>query len=268
MKKRVSFFLFLFIALNIVAQKNQHLIIGTIKESDSIIKNAHIINLLTKQGIFSNDIGTYRMYVSLGDSLKISSVQYKTEYRVVSKFDIESETMDVYMILETHKLDEIVLKKHNLTGNLLNDIKQNPRNLNKKFRNSMNGLIMGFSIQDIMNFPVGKDEIHLRKPEFKSADPTQHFKGLGGAIGLGSGNKKKLRVKKITSNTFTTKSVLDKIGKEFFLELGIKEKDIYSFIDFSKKFYIKELYEQEKILHLLTLLKKKSVLYLKDFKQQ
>lgn len=255
--------------MHVVAQKNQHLITGTIKKSDSIIKNAHIINLSTKQGTFSNDIGKYRIYVSLGDSLKISSIQYKTEYRVISKFDIESKTIDVYMAPKTHELDEVVLKKHNLTGNLLIDRKKTPIDFNKKVGKSFNELFEGYSIKDIMEFPIGDDEIHLMKPG-TSGSPLkgEDFKGIGGSTSVGSGNKKKLKIKKITSNTFTTKSVLDKIGKEFFIELGIKEKNIYSFIDFCKNFYIKELYEQEKILQLITLLKEKSVLYLKEFKQQ
>tara|TARA_R110002073_G_scaffold8207_1_gene45594 strand:+ start:44197 stop:44964 length:768 start_codon:yes stop_codon:yes gene_type:complete len=255
--------------MHIVAQKNQHLIVGTIKESDTIIRNAHIINLTTKQGTFSNDIGKYRIYVSLGDSLKISSVQYLTEYRVVSKFDIESETIDVYMIPKTHELDEIILKKHNLTGNLLKDLKKSPKDLNNKFGNSMNGLIMGFSIKDIMEFPVGNDEMHLKKPG-TSGSPLkgEGFKGIGGSTSIGSGNKKKLKIEKITSSTFTSKTVLDEIGKGFFIDIGIKEKDIYSFLDFCKKFNIEGLYKQKRILQLLTLLKEKSILYLKEFKQE
>lgn len=262
MKKRIAFFLFLFATLHVVAQKNKHLITGTIKESDSIIKNAHIINLTTKQGTFSNDIGTYRMYISLGDSLKISSVQHKTEYIVVSKFDIENKIIDVYMIPKTHELDEIVLKKHNLTGNLLIDRKKTPIDLNKKASQSFNELFKGYSIKDIMELPVGSDEMHLKKPE-SNGSPLKRFKGIGVSSGIGSGKKEKLKVKKITSNTFTSKSIVDMIGNEFFLELGIKKEYIYSFIDFCKAFNIQKLYEQKKILQLLTLFKKKSVVYLK-----
>lgn len=263
MKKEKLFFLFVLIALNAFAQKNQHLITGVVKESKKVVKNAHIVNLSTKQGTFSNDLGKYRIYASIGDSLQITSIQHKTDYKVISNFDIDRKEVNIYLIPNTYELDEIVIKKHDLTGNLLIDRKKTPVDVNKKYEKSINELIEGYSIHDIMKIPT-KDI----KPDFRGVDPTRKFEGVGGAIGFSTGNRAKKKLKKLTSNTFTTEKVIKEFGKDFFLELGFKEKEIYSFIDFCKKYGIRNLYEQNKLLQLIDLFKEKSIQYLKEIKQE
>ena len=50
--------------------------------------------------------------------------------------------------------------------------------------------------------------------------------------GIGSRKRKKLKIQKVTSNTFINKNVIDEIGESFFIKLGIKKENIYSFIDY------------------------------------
>ena len=270
MKKKISFFLFLLITLQLVAQKKQYLITGTIKDFENVIKNVHIINLATNQATFSNDIGKYRINVSIGDSLKISSIQYKTMYKTVSILDIEKRIIDINLSLETHELDEITIKNHSLTGNLLTDSKKTPTDINLKVGKSMEETIIDLAKKSIKGLPKHQDptERGLAKITSRNTDPVKRYKGIGGIIGLGSKNKKKEKLKKIISNTFTSKNVIDEIGEEYFIKLGIKKERIYTFIDYCKIFNIKQLYEQKKILHLLILFKEKSHLYLKEFKGQ
>ncbi|MDB4851804.1 carboxypeptidase-like regulatory domain-containing protein, partial [Flavobacteriaceae bacterium] len=49
-----------------------------LRDSTSLLKNVHVVNLNTEKGTFSNDYGQYRIVVSLGDTLRFSSVEYET----------------------------------------------------------------------------------------------------------------------------------------------------------------------------------------------
>ena len=71
-KKLLQLFLLFFTGISL-SQEKEILIAGQIVDSLSIVKNANIINLKTKQGTFSSDNGNYGIFVSIGDSLQISS---------------------------------------------------------------------------------------------------------------------------------------------------------------------------------------------------
>ena len=47
-----------------------------LRDSTSLLKNVHVVNLNTEKGTFSNDYGQYRIVVSLGDTIRFSSVEY------------------------------------------------------------------------------------------------------------------------------------------------------------------------------------------------
>ncbi len=270
MKKKFLFFLFIFITLQLVAQRKNFWLHGMVKDSSILVKNVHILNLNTEKGTFSNDYGQYRIVVSVGDTLEFTSVQYESIKKIITDPIAYSKKLNISLEKKTHVLDEIVLKKHNLTGNLLTDRQKTPVDLNKKTGLSINEYIQSIGMEAIMamsneNRPSVKG---LADISLRSTDPTASFVGAGSSIrsGIGTGKRKKKKLKKIISSTFTTQNVIDEIGKKFFIELKIHEKDMYSFIDYCKKFNIKQLYEQNKILELITLFQEKSAVYLKEIK--
>ncbi|MBL4604801.1 MAG: hypothetical protein JKY02_03815, partial [Flavobacteriaceae bacterium] len=56
MNKKLLFLLFLAISIyQTQAQKKQHLIIGKVTDSIGSVEDAHILNLRTNKGTFSND---------------------------------------------------------------------------------------------------------------------------------------------------------------------------------------------------------------------
>src|SRR6056300_187199 len=92
------------------AQERKKLITGTVTDSLGIVKNANIINLKTKQGTFSNDDGRFRIFVSKGDTLRVSSVQHQTKKIVVSKDVFDNEEITIQIKLTVYTLEEIELK--------------------------------------------------------------------------------------------------------------------------------------------------------------
>ncbi|MBT6882232.1 MAG: hypothetical protein HOA34_07485, partial [Flavobacterium sp.] len=169
----------------------------------------------------------------------------------------------------SYVLDEIVLKKHDLTGILYTDRKKVPKDSIAAIARDMNELIVEFSNKPQQGFDIQESMVKkLAKMSAKNADPTKSFEGIGGAIGLGSRNKKKNRLKKITSSTFSTNSILIDFGNDFFEDLKIPKDKITLFIDYCKQFNIKELYEQGKELQLIKLLEDKSSLFIKEPKEK
>jgi hypothetical protein len=242
---------------------------GMIRDSINLIKDVHIVNLNTEKGTFSNDYGQYRLVVSLGDTIEFTSVQYLSVKEVITDQILFSQKLNIVLDKKNYVLDEIVLKNHDLTGNLLTDRRKVPKDSIAKLTKSMLDLIVEISDKSKEGQPKNYDASQngLSKLSTRNSDPTRSFKGVGGIIGLGSKNKKKDRLRKITSNTFSSKNVLEDIGIDFFIGLKIPEKNIFSFIDYCKQFNIKELYKQKKVLDILELLKEKSTNYLKELKE-
>tara|TARA_B100000787_G_scaffold170313_1_gene166339 strand:+ start:58691 stop:59467 length:777 start_codon:yes stop_codon:yes gene_type:complete len=253
-----------------IAQEKNFFLHGMLRDSINIIKDVHVVNLNIDKGTFSNDYGQYRIIARLGDTLEFTSIQYKTITKVITDRIVYSKKMNVILIKKNYVLDEIILKNHDLTGELYSDRRKVPIDSIAGISRDMNDLILELSEKSNQNNSNNRNtqQKGLSKISAKNTDPTKSFKGIGSIINLGSRNKKKERIKRITSDTFSTKNILKDIGKYFFEELKISENNIPIFIDYCKQFNIKKLYEQEKILQLIKLLEDKSKMFLMELKEK
>jgi len=223
-----------------------------VRDSVNLIANAHVVNLSTEKGTFTNDYGQFRIVVSIGDSISVSSVQHQTYKTVITEQIAFSEKLNVILDKRRIELDEIVLKKHDLIGILESDRKKVPKD---------SIAAVGRSISEIIEELAQKERqgrIDTEKPSTngtadiaqKNTDPTKSFNGVGGTVGLGigTGKKKEKEIKEIVSDQFTSKVVYDKFEKDYFLLLKIPEDQIFNFIDYCKQFKIKDLYNQGRLL--------------------
>lgn len=110
-----------------VSQNKNQSISGIILDSLSVVKNANIVNLHTKQGTFSDDNGAFTILLSAGDTLSISSIQHISKKIVPTKKEIELKKMNIYLKSTIYVLEEFELKKHNLTGLLSADLSKVPK---------------------------------------------------------------------------------------------------------------------------------------------
>ncbi|MFY0631204.1 MAG: hypothetical protein JXR05_12540 [Flavobacteriaceae bacterium] len=266
MKKGILFFLLILCSLQISAQRKNFWLKGFVRDSSDLVKNAHIVNLNTGKGTFSNDIGNYRIVASIGDTLVFSSVQHEEMKKIITETIAFSKKLNVALQKKTYVLDEIIVKKHDLTGSLISDRKKVPKDSIAAI-----GKNISQSLMDLADKVTGFDEKTAEETSsigkiHRETDPTRKFKGVGTGFSLGSGKRKKLKLQKITSNTFNSEKITNIIGEKFFINLKIPKERIYDFIDYCKKFNIRQLYEQDKLLDLLTLLEEKSVVYLETIK--
>ncbi|MDA8893498.1 carboxypeptidase-like regulatory domain-containing protein [Flavobacteriaceae bacterium] len=244
-----------------------------LRDSTSLIKNVHIVNLNTEKGTFSNDYGQYRIVVSLGDTLRFSSVEYETVKKTITDRIYFSKKLNLVLKNKNYVLNEIVVKKHDLTGNLSIDRKKVPEDTIATMGKNLSTLIDDISKKSqkgILNKPSKKDS-KLAEESIKNTDPTKSFDGLdlgsivGGLISLIPKKKNKKKNKK-QSIQLLKNNLLSDFGYDFFEQLKIPEEKITPFLYYCSKFNIEEIYEQGNKLNLLKLLENKSSLFLKQLK--
>jgi len=264
----------LFSSLQLLGQKKIFLH-GMLRDSTSLLKNVHVVNLNTEKGTFSNDYGQFRIVVSLGDTLRFSSVEYETVKKKITDRIYFSKKLNLILKNKNYVLNEIVVKEHDLTGTLSIDRKKVPKDTIATMGKDLSNLIDNVSKKSqkgILNKPIKKDS-KLAEESKRSTDPTKSFNGLnlgsivGGLISLIPKNKSKKKSKK-QSIQLLKNSILSDFGYDFFDQLKIPEDKIYAFLDYCSKFNIEELYEQERKLNLIKLLKNKSSIFLEQLKEK
>lgn len=264
----------LFNSLHLLGQKKIFLH-GMLRDSTSLIKNVHIVNLNTEKGTFSNDYGQYRIVVSLGDTLRFSSVEYETVKKTITDRIYFSKKLNLVLKNKNYVLNEIVVKKHDLTGNLSIDRKKVPEDTIATMGKNLSTLIDEISKKSqkgILNKPSKKDN-KLAEENIKNTDPTKSFDGLDlgsvvdGLISLIPKKKNKKKNKK-QSIQLLKNSLLSDFGYDFFEQLKIPEEKITAFLYYCSKFNIEKIYEQGNKLNLVKLLEDKSSLFLIQLKEK
>lgn len=222
MLKKLPFFFFLL--LTIVSKSQQkYTFSGTVLVEEKTIKEAHIVNLKTNQGTYSNDLGEYQIRASLGDSLKITSVQYATVIRMVTKFDLKSKTINIYMKDKTYVLDEIVLKKTELTGSLAMDVKRK-----RKARKEVSAVSLGLP-------NAGNKKMSHIDRKIYTASSSSGGIPLNLLFNVFSGRMKKLREeKKVITENNDVEFMLEKIKHFLVSDFNIKKENHYRFLYFCR----------------------------------
>lgn len=261
MKTKISLFILIIFSSTLLAQKNKFWLYGKLKDSSSVVKNANIVNLKTNIGTFSNDFGDYKIIVSVGDTLKFSSVQHKTIYRIVNNFVYRSEILDVFMISSTYELDEVVLRRNDLDGFLSLDLKKTPEDRRAEaLKNTMN-----FSRVN-MNIIYNGDYIDQRvKPPMNNVDPIAMFAGAGGGVSIPFKYSEKLWAlrRDFDFREKFPEMLISEFGETFFEnDLKIPTEKYYSFLEYCNPLGIENLFKENRKIELINVLKKESITYL------
>ena len=187
--KNTLLFLFLVFHLTSFTQERKKLITGSVNDSLGIVKNANIINLSSKQGTFSNDNGKFRIFVSKGDTLRISSVQHKIEKVFISKKIFDKKEINITLKSTVYTLDEIELKRHNLKGTLELDVNEVPKNE----RDSILRDVMDFSNINFKKQDNTIDEIKRAKPPLvNTMEGAMPMAGAGASVSIPFKHSEKL----------------------------------------------------------------------------
>ncbi|CAL2103200.1 conserved protein of unknown function [Tenacibaculum sp. 190130A14a] len=263
MKKHYLLLLIL-IPILLKAQEKRKYFYGTLKTKSVVIANAHIINLKTGQGAFSNDTGNFRILAKVQDSLSISYVGFKTETLIVKPIHFGMQTNNIELTKSSIALDEVEVKKHNFLGILSKDMEQTPEDI---------AIVKSKGALDFSNIDFKQPTIKViddfsrkKAPDArKLTDPTAKFAGVGTTIGGLDKYALELRKqrKEINYKENFPKMLLSEFGSYFFFnELKIPKDNYYHFLEFCNSFNIEGLYKENKVLDVINILRRESKKYL------
>ncbi|WP_369049229.1 hypothetical protein [Tenacibaculum sp. UWU-22] len=259
-------FLFLITITSITAQ-NRKILFGKARDSIGVIKNAHIINLQTNQATFTNNTGHFKIFAKVGDSLKITSIQYQTKIYTVNNLSFKFNALAILLKRKVYQLNEVVVNSNNLSGILEIDMRKTPKDKKAEILKKL----MDFSNID-MDAPLKDDYIkkHVKPPIVKT-DPTTFFIGISLKIPIlikQSKNQSNLRRELAFKKSFPEK-ILNELGENFFFkELQIPKKHYYHFLDYCNQLTIEKLYKQGKMLEIIKILQQEQKSFLKTIKKE
>lgn len=265
-KKLLLIFLFL-VSLSLYSQERKTIISGKLIDSLGVVKNANVINLKTNQGTFSSDNGSFRIFVSKGDSLRISSIQHITKKIKITKAIIDKGSLEINLISNIYVLDEFDLKRHNLTGRLGIDSKSVP--IDK--RDSILKGAMDFSnVNFKADFPT--DEIErMKPPKVNTMAGAILSGGAGAGVSIPFGYSERLWAlrKELARKKAFPYAILSELGEKFFFEkLKIPVDKYFHFLEYCNPLGIEKLHKENKLLELIKIFQKESVTYLEIIKKE
>ena len=147
MTMRYSLFYFLILfsfsvqaQVNPIAQK----VTGTIINDNTLlpISNANVININKVKGVVTDIKGFFELEVSVNDTLHISLLGYQSLRVRVTNDWVKNGTAKLQLTEKAIALEEVIVKKYDLTGYLEIDSKLIPDREN--YRSSISGLPQGY----------------------------------------------------------------------------------------------------------------------------
>jgi hypothetical protein len=267
MTNKILFTSFFFICIvNSFSQEKNKIISGQVSDSLGIVKNANIINLKTNQGTFSNDEGLFRIFVSEGDSLKVSSVQHIPKLFFITKQIIKNKNIAVLLKSNIYILDTFELKRHDLSGRLGIDTKAVPNNK----KDSLLNKVMDFSNVDFKQKDQTIDANIKAKPPINNTDPNRKFAGAGATANIPFKYSERLwalRRELALKKAFPYR-ILSELGEKFFFdELRIPIEKYFHFLEYCNPLGIEDLHKEGKLLEIIKILRTEGVSYLKIIKE-
>ncbi|WP_158838590.1 hypothetical protein [Polaribacter sp. L3A8] len=266
MVKKLFTILVFFVTFTTLSQETKILLSGKVIDSLGIVKNANIINIQTNQGTFSSDDGRFRIFVSEGDSLQVSTVQHITKKIRITKTIKDLKSLTVTLTSTTYVLDAFDLKRNDLMGRLTADLKEVPRNR----KDSLLSKVLDFSNINFKQKDPTIDAVVKAKPPTVNTVPNS-FGGAGAGAKIPFRDSERLWAlrKKLERKKQFPYKIMSKLGEKFFFEkLKIPVDQYFHFLEYCNPLGIEELHKEKRILELIKIFQKESVPYLKIIKKE
>ena len=263
--KHLLLLCFLFFSMTTIAQT-----LGEVEINGSITVPAEadaegitIYNKNTGKGSVSSKNGEFAISVSLNDSLYFSALQYRDLLVVVDENIIKTGSLHVEITENINELAEVVIRPHDLTGNLTADLKNIPvqqLDLPTWSAAEINNMDFAFAPDGqsgVSNAAMGGGG---GKYGFQ---PKKIIGGLVDILAPTSGSKAVDPLKKKASFIMLERELTSRYDPQFFKEvLQIEREKISAYIAFlSEKGVAQVLLQKENELQLLDLMVLQSVDY-------
>lgn len=135
------------------------------------LSNVNIINVNKMRGATTDDKGIFEISVTANDTLHITILGYQSLKVKVTNDWIKNKTTNIYLTEKAYALEEVIIRRFNLTGILEIDNKLFPEKSN--YRYSISGLTQGYETGE--NSPNALEKIVGSL--FNPADKLYNFFG-------------------------------------------------------------------------------------------
>ncbi|MBU2950310.1 carboxypeptidase-like regulatory domain-containing protein [Tamlana agarivorans] len=123
--KKVLLFITVLSSLQLVSQNiNRIEVSGKIIVEGGELSGITVYNKTAKVGTITDDNGEFNLQVTLNDVVNVSALQYQNISFEVNEAILKSKRMKLFLIEEINKLEEVIVAKGGLTGNLEVDLKE------------------------------------------------------------------------------------------------------------------------------------------------
>ncbi len=99
---------------------------GQIVHDSVDVSGIHVVNISSGSVTISNERGVFEVGAQLGDTLFFSAVQINKKWLVLDSIAMAKPMLVVAVEAFVNKLDEVVVKPHDLSGSLSKDVSQAP----------------------------------------------------------------------------------------------------------------------------------------------
>jgi hypothetical protein len=147
MKKLLPLFAFLISFIAISQDIRRENVKGKIIVEGNDIEGISIYNSSSSIGTVTNENGEFIIAVAINDLIEIRALEYQNFDVRINKAILESKRINIFLIEEINKLDEVVVIKRRLTGNLKTDI-----NRVKTFNPKLDVIYFGIENHDAYDF--------------------------------------------------------------------------------------------------------------------
>jgi len=145
MKKLLPLFAFCISFLAISQDIKRYNVNGKIIVEGYDIEGITIYNSSSRIGTVTNENGEFIIAVAYNDLLEIRALEYENFDVRVNQSILESKEMDIFLIEEINKLDEVIVTNNGLTGNIRADM-----NSVKTFAPKKDAIYFGIKNNDIL----------------------------------------------------------------------------------------------------------------------
>lgn len=113
----------MFSSLILFCQDRQRELKGKVISDSLDVEGVYVINKTLKESTITNKEGYFSIETSINDTLVFSAVQFELKSVIVISEMYDQESVLIRLDVKINKLDEIVVRPYNLSGNLSSDLK-------------------------------------------------------------------------------------------------------------------------------------------------
>jgi hypothetical protein len=245
--KTLLFILIILFCLKIYGQKERTVVFGTITSDSISLENIHVINKNSQKGTITNKYGEFKIPAKENDTLIFSAIQFEYKEHIISTKEINLKKIVLKLAPKINSLEEIIVKNHDLSGFLKNDLK------NTKLIKQVDAFSL--NLPNVGKAPVTEVDFINRKINYYSKGGS-----LNKLYGWISGEKKELKkLRSLVTEGEILLKIRELVTDKYLTEtLNIKKEDIPAFIEYCKSKEIIKLFKQNNKNEVINIIIKES----------